>query len=217
MVLGHVHWILSPPRLISLYGKRIACYFARCKEVLSVEFIRRVEDAKMPFADISKITRNIYIKLVCFFIVSFILGVKTNVLVSCQTYKINKQIENISHLRPRRWWVWGCGCGCRGFGVSASILFHEETLILRSSSSALWRLYLKDHMIAWEESKKLSMRLVKCFTKEKKGDWRREASIVRRLSQNGGHSNVLKYCWHEEGGWIHCCFLHLYSSMMFLI
>lgn len=42
----------------------------------------------------------------------------------------------------------------------------------------------------------MAMRLIKYFSHAQEDDWRKEAELVKELSDGDGHANILKYCWH---------------------
>ena len=55
-------------------------------------------------------------------------------------------------------------------------------------------------MVAWTEvSENVSMCLLKWFSKSRELEWQKELDIVKALSVNGGHINLVNYRWHSKG------------------
>ena len=64
--------------------------------------------------------------------------------------------------------------------------------------------------MAWSGSNNdLAMRLIKYFSHAQEDAWRKEAELVKELSDGDGHANILKYCWHAPSMEnIMSCFYH---------
>lgn len=54
-------------------------------------------------------------------------------------------------------------------------------------------------MTSWVENERLEMCLLKYFSRSKEREWNKEIEVLREISKNGEHDNLLTYRWHSEG------------------
>lgn len=65
------------------------------------------------------------------------------------------------------------------------------------SISIIFCSFFQGFVVAWSGNKNdMAMRLIKYFSHAQEDDWRKEAELVKELSDGDGHANILKYCWH---------------------
>jgi len=49
------------------------------------------------------------------------------------------------------------------------------------------------------KNERLEMCLLKYFSRSKEKEWGKEIEVLREISKNGEHDNLLTYRWHSEG------------------
>ena len=68
-----------------------------------------------------------------------------------------------------------------------------------SALKVIHKCCLQGYFTSWVENERLERCLVKYFSRSEEKAWSKEIEVLREISKNGEHDNLLTYRWHSEG------------------